>query len=416
MNSVEGRDLELDRLKEERRQWKDWGQNREMASGLSPKQAKATSKYNIGKLERLEKNILNKIEQDAEGLLPSGSVDHGKLERSLESIKEQRENWENIIEWAEERIIKTGTKEEKFAIIEEKTRPVDPKFNSMQELTATTGEDAAAAVRAIENNSHLVNNPSGTKIFYDKNINPKVQNILSHLLEITNFGKEKIIFVNTEKLPIKGGDRDAAARVQHVGNTTYIRLRPLSIEGNLARLQKLEGFNKLTGGKVTEALEHVHTVRYAAHELGHAMLNKYLRDSVTHVNDLLAIADGWNTFNKTNKHQAISIFDLGREDARTKNQQVFHEYFAEKVAKELIHKHIFDAFNKRSGRLLSEIHDVINASYQYLKTNYNFTENKKTYADGILHDILNDSKSFIAETSKQAYERVKILENDKILD
>jgi len=407
-DSVEKRDESQARANEERRQWREWGEDRGADTGMSPAQARQTSKFELNKLEQLEKNIRNQIEQDAQGLLPSGSLDHGRLQASLESIGKQRAKWEKIQAWAEERIAKTGTKEEKFAVVEEKTRPEETKYDSMEDITKATGDDVVAAVKAIDSNLHLVNNPKGTKIFFDKNINPKVQKILTHLLEITKFGKEKIIFVNSDTLA-------PAGRVMHTGNTTYIRLKPAALEKNLTRLADSKFFNKLTGGKLAEAVEHLNTVRYAAHELGHAMLNKYLRDSITHTDDLTALSKDWEKYNKENNHGANTIFDLGLEKDRAEYQKAFHEFFAEKVAKELIHKHVFNAFDKRSQKFISEIHKVIEASHKYLKDLYGYSEDPKNFSDQILNDILNSSQEYIAQTSKQAAERVKVIGNDKLI-
>jgi len=413
-DSIEKRDAELARSIEERRQWQEWGEDRGGGAAMTPAQARQTSKFELTKLDNLERNIRNKIEQDEQGLLPSGSVDHGKLQASLDSIAKQRANWEKIQAWAEERVAKTGTKEEKFAVVEEKTRPDETKYESMEDLTKATGEDVVAALRALDNNPHLVNTIKGTKVSFDKNIPAHVQKILTHLTKLTNFINEKVYFVHSLDMPTKDG-RQATGRVMHSGNTTYIRLRPEGMENNLTRLGNSKFFNKLTGGKLSDALEHINTVRYAAHELGHALLNKYLRDSITHTDDLIALSKAWADYNNKWKHGANSIFDLGNEKAIGDYQKAFHEFFAERVSKELIHKHIFNAFDKRYTKYLGDVRKVVDASHKYLKDLYGEFESPKSFADTILNDIMNNSRDAIIEVSAKAAERVKIINNDKLI-
>lgn len=282
------------------------------------------------------------------------------------------------------------------------------KYVSMKELTEATGEDVVGAIRALDANPSLVNTIPGTKISFDVNLPQKFQKIMTHLIKLTKFADEKVYFVLAENFP-------AAGRVMHAGNTTYIRLHPSNIAKNLADLSGKKFFNKLTGGKLTEALEHLNTTRYAAHELGHAILNKYLRDSVTHTDDLMILAKQWEDFNKKAKHTANSIFDMGKEKQRADYQKAFHEFFAEKVARELMHKHVISAFDKRSKGMLSDIKNVVDASHKYLKDTFGFEQPKPDFADIILSDILNGSTEYIASTSRQAADRVKIIGNDKLI-
>lgn len=366
--------------------------------------------FQFNKLSRILDNVNKQIKNYDEGKTPSGTFDIAKAQQMRESLERQIAMHQEGIAKVLDVNPKLREKLNKL-VGETKAEPhpvPENKYVSMKELTEATGENVVEAVRALDANPSLVNTIPGTKISFDVNLPQKFQKIMTHLIKLTKFADEKVYFVLAENFP-------AAGRVMHAGNTTYIRLHPSNIAKNLADLSGKKFFNKLTGGKLTEALEHLNTVRYAAHELGHAILNKYLRDSVTHTDDLMVLTKQWEEFNKKAKHTANSIFDMGKEKQRADYQKAFHEFFAEKVARELMHKHVISAFDKRSKGMLSDIKNVVDASHKYLKDTFGFEQPKPDFADTILSDILNGSTEYIASTSRQAADRVKIIGNDKLI-
>jgi len=382
----------------------------ETGATRSPAQQLQHHQFNFNKLSRILENVNKQIAAYDEGRTPSGTFDVAKAMTMRESLEKQVAMHDEGV--AKVLDLNPQLREKLNKVVgENKTdaQPTpEPKFVSMKELTETTKEDVVGAVRALDANPSLVNTVPGTKISFDVNLPQKMQKIMTHLIKLTKFADQKVYFVLAENFPATG-------RVMHAGNTTYIRLNPEGMSKNLAGLAGSKYFNKLTGGKLTEAVEHMNTVRYAAHELGHALLNKYLRDTVTHTDDLIALSKQWDEFNKKTKHAANSIFDIGREKLREDYQKAFHEFFAEKVARELLLKHVINAFDKRSKNMLSDIKTVVDASYKYLHDTYGLTQHKQDFADTILNDILNDSKDYIASVSKQAAERVKIIGNDKLI-
>lgn len=366
--------------------------------------------FQFNKLSRILDNVNKQIKNYDEGKTPSGTFDIAKAQQMRESLERQVAMHQEGIAKVLDLNPKLREKLNK-PVGETKAEPQpvpENKYVSMKELTEATGEDVVGAIRALDSNPSLVNTVPGTKVSFDANLPQKFQKIMTHLIKLTKFADEKVYFVLAENFPASG-------RVMHAGNTTYIRLHPSNIAKNLADLSGKKFFNKLTGGKLTEALEHLNTTRYAAHELGHAILNKYLRDSVTHTDDLMVLTKQWEEFNKKAKHTANSIFDMGKEKERADYQKAFHEFFAEKVARELMHKHVISAFDKRSKGMLSDINNVVDASHKYLKDTFGFEQPKKDFADTILSDILNGSTEYIASTSRQAADRVKIIGNDKLI-
>ena len=390
--------------------WQQRQRAAETGPTKSPAQQLQHHQFQFNKLSRILDNVNKQIKNYDEGKTPSGTFDIAKAQQMRESLERQvAEHQEGIA-----KVLEVNPKlREKLnkPVGETKAEPQpvpENKYVSMKELTEATGEDVVGAIRALDANPSLVNTLPGTKISFDVNLPQKFQKIMTYLIKLTKFADEKVYFVLAENFP-------AAGRVMHAGNTTYIRLHPSNIAKNLADLSGKKFFNKLTGGKLTEALEHLNTTRYAAHELGHAILNKYLRDSVTHTDDLMILAKQWEDFNKKAKHTANSIFDMGKEKQRAEYQNAFHEFFAEKVARELMHKHVISAFDKRSKGMLSDIKNVVDASHKYLKDTFGFEQPKPDFADTILSDILNGSTEYIASTSRQAADRVKIIGNDKLI-
>ena len=390
--------------------WQQRQRAAETGPTKSPAQQLQHHQFQFNKLSRILDNVNKQIKNYDEGKTPSGTFDIAKAQQMRESLERQVAMHQEGIAKVLDLNPKLREKLNK-PVGETKAEPQpvpENKYVSMKELTEATGENVVEAVRALDANPSLVNTIPGTKVSFDVNLPQKFQKIMTHLIKLTKFADEKVYFVLAENFPASG-------RVMHAGNTTYIRLHPSNIAKNLADLSGKKFFNKLTGGKLTEALEHLNTVRYAAHELGHALLNKYLRDSVTHTDDLMVLTKQWEDFNKKAKHTANSIFDLGKEKQRADYQKAFHEFFAEKVARELMHKHVISAFDKRSKGMLSDIKNVVDASHKYLKDTFGFEQPKPDFADTILSDILNGSTEYIASTSRQAADRVKIIGNDKLI-
>ena len=390
--------------------WQQRQRAAETGPTKSPAQQLQHHQFQFNKLSRILDNVNKQIKNYDEGKTPSGTFDIAKAQQMRESLERQVAMHQEGIAKVLDLNPKLREKLNK-PVGETKAEPQpvpENKYVSMKELTEATGEDVVGAIRALDANPSLVNTVPGTKVSFDVNLPQKFQKIMTHLVKLTKFADEKVYFVLAENFPASG-------RVMHAGNTTYIRLHPSNIAKNLADLSGKKFFNKLTGGKLTEALEHLNTTRYAAHELGHAILNKYLRDSVTHTDDLMILAKQWEDFNKKAKHTANSIFDMGKEKQRADYQKAFHEFFAEKVARELMHKHVISAFDKRSKGMLSDIKNVVDASHKYLKDTFGFEQPKPDFADTILSDILNGSTEYIASTSRQAADRVKIIGNDKLI-
>lgn len=375
----------------------------------NPEVVVGSMRRKIASTERNIAALAKQIEDDKSGVNPSGGLDRGEAQRRLAYLEERLAKQNEALAYHLERL---GPQDAKF-VAQVFTEEVAPrKFDSVADLLKENPEDP---IRDLDENRQLVDTMSGTDIHMDKLFSPQVRAVIEHLVKVTRFLNEKVYFLlDTELGP--------AGRTTHFGNSTVIRLNPEKMAAALAENRVTNGFIKYMGkGKLTEALKTFNTARYITHELGHALLNKYLRDTVTHTDDLMAISNDFNKFMQDNKSKngevkfdTNTVLDAFDPSMRKKYQDTFHEFFAERITRKLLHEHLLAAFGKSSKGFVTNIKTMIDASIEYLYRN-DIDVNRKVYADSIINDILNGSKDAIAETSKQAADRVKMLENDKLI-
>jgi len=375
----------------------------------NPEVVVGSMRRKIASTERNIAALAKQIEDDKSGVNPSGGLDHGEAQRRLAYLEERLVKQNEALAYHLERL---GPQDAKF-VAQVFTEEVAPrKFDTVADLLKENPEDP---IRDLDENRQLVDTMPGTDVHIEKTFTPQVRAVIEHLVKVTRFLNEKVYFLlDTELGP--------AGRTTHFGNSTVIRLNPEKMAAALAENRAANGFIKYMGkGKLTEALKTFNTARYITHELGHALLNKYLRDTVTHTDDLMAISNDFNKFMQDNKSKngevkfdTNTVLDAFDPSMRKKYQDTFHEFFAERITRKLLHEHLLAAFGKSSKGFVTNIKKMIDASIEYLYRN-DIDVNRKVYADSVINDILNGSKDAIAETSKQAAERVKMLENDKLI-
>lgn len=281
------------------------------------------------------------------------------------------------------------------------------KFGDVEALLSSTknkdGVWTEQTMRDLDDNPQLFDK-HGANIFFDKRIAAPIQTVLKNLLKLTKFMDEKVHFVYDSAIPASG-------RQKNFGDATIIALNPEKLRLNLDINRNMTGFQRFMGtGPVDNALKIFHATRYLTHELGHALLNKYLRDSVTHLDDIRALSKQFNDYAKKHGFKVNSVFDIFNQEQRQQYQDTFHEFFAERVASQLMHKHLLSSFGIDSPYIKS-IGQLINNSIAYLKGE-KIDLDEKNFADSILNDILNDSKEAIAATSESARYDIAQLKND----
>lgn len=376
-----------------------------------PEIAVAKIRRNIANIERNIQKLTEQLKGAEDGSLPSGSIDKGLTENRLRQFEYLLEQQNKALQF---HINKLGPQETEFTknVIKEEVAPV--KYESVQDIinknSASENDptNTGQQIRGFIDNPSLFNTKTGTDIHFDKRlsteISPKLEKMLSHLLNVTQLGKEKIYFVFDNSIK--------AGRASIVGNSVVVRINPERIAHYMQHLQKDGAIQKILGeGKIMDVLHDYTFMRIAAHEIGHVAVLKYLRDTVTHVDDLRKLEADWKERNN-GKGLAISIVDKGHEKIRDQYQNSFHEFFSERVARNLMLKHVLGAFDNRSKGYLGELHKIINASVEYIRKR-GVDLSKRDLADEILKDILNGTQEYIKSTGKEAEYRLTLLNNDK---
>jgi hypothetical protein len=233
---------------------------------------------------------------------------------------------------------------------------------------------------------------------------PNFQKIVSHFLDVTGLNKHNI-FITLEDGLDKGGS------MNHGGNDTYLRISKSEIDKYVngtdfsgTDFGNLKGKN-LENAKLTYAM-----VRVAAHEIGHTVLNQYIKSVVKNHENLQAFADDFNQHIVKADFPGKNLLNVALTDfwapksakGYSQRQQYFHEYFAERITKELLSNHTMGAFSR--GRGLS-IKPLIDAAVAKLKSIGAFA-NRKLFAEDIVQNIIKTNENSIKTYGKTIWERL----------
>lgn len=363
-------------------------------------QALQHAKFESTKAQRILDNINKQIAAYERGETPSGTFDVAQAIEKRTNLEQQIAKHERTIENVLRNSPEVRDKLNKEIQSTPKTEDVPQKANSVEEIPL------ADPVNGYLDNKHLFNNPSKTKLFFDKNIPTVLQDVFKHLSNITGLGKDQIFFVIDNRMSDVGN-------IEHFGNSTVVRLNRAKMDAHIKALEKENIFTKFFGKGLETAKNHYLNVRIASHELGHVLLSKYLRSTITDVKQLEALEKSFEDFQKKGKFELTSGYDMKGRKGILERQQAFHEFFAEQVAKQLMHKHILSAFTKSSSYLKS-FSKMIEASVKYLKDK-GIDINKQNFASDIVNNILRDNKKSLEDTGKTIFETLETENNDKLL-
>lgn len=371
------------------------------------KNAMRNIETNTRELKKLQE-ILRRYE---EGQTPSGTIDPARIDAAMKRHEYFIDKFSKLQDFYQDQI-KTQPvgKEVKLEAVKAITEPT--KFTSVEDLI-NANEDTSTVSKALLDNPDLVRQVPKTQLFFDKRLPLDTQNMVRSLLSLTQMGKDRVIILMDNSM------EKAAGRALLEGNTTIIRLNPEKTLENLQHVEATSFFNKLPGSQqLRSSMRMVNDIRYYSHEIGHAIFFKYIRDSVTHLDDLKQMYSDWEGLVKTSKgkFEINSLFDASKDPTRITMredyQRNFSEYFAERVARQLIHKHVLGKFTKYKA--IEDIRKVISASANYLKGK-GIDLNRTNFTDSILKDIMSGNKDYIKSMSQEAASRVKLLQDDAAL-
>jgi len=356
--------------------------NGETGATRSPAQQLQHHQFNFNKLSRILENVNKQIAAYDEGRTPSGTFDVAKAMAMRESLEKQ-------IAMHDEGIAKVldlnPQLREKLNKVVGKPAAEPPnvpkeKFTSIAEATKTVGQ--TDSLEPFLNNMNLFSSIKKSDIHFDSTIPVELQRVLRKMFTTLGLGKEKVFVVDTTF--------NQTGFVFHVGNTTVISLN---------RTALVERYGKGAFGDL----------RVASHEMGHFLFNKYLKETITHLQDLGKLDAAFKDYIAKNKIEPIFTNDSA---SVLKTQVAFHEFFAERTARALMYHHVLDKFAPKSKYLVA-LSKMLSDSYRKLSGKFNLT--KQNFVDEIVSTIITRNRESIAQTGKTLFEKIQLERNDKAI-
>lgn len=350
---------------------------------ISAKQALQQHQYKLNQVQRILDNVNRQIAAHESGQTPSGTFD-------IASALENRSRLEAQVRYhqgAVENVLKNSPQ-----VRDQLNKPVG---ETKAEIPSAPVEKFASVADAIQgslhnlvdafhNNMDLFTSKKGSDVYFDKNLPKELTRVLQYFVDKLGLGKEKVFFVDTDQLPAYG-------RARHYGNTTVIFINRDAIA------KRME--NKMFG-----------TVRVAAHEMGHFLFNKYLQTHITHVQQLEKLEQQFQNYLDKNKLQPNF-----KEDSTSivQRQKAFHEFFAERMARELVYNHSLGAFAAKS-KYLQAFSKMLSQSWSFIqKSAGGFT--KQNFVDDIIQHVISENQKSIETTGKNLFEKMETERNDKAI-
>jgi len=347
----------------------------------SPAQAWQHHSYNYNKLSRILEAVNKQIAAHEAGG-DHGTFDIAAKTTMRDSLERQvamhKQAMENVLQNSSEIRDKMNKPVGKPAV--EPPNVPKEKFTSIEEATKIVGQ--TDSLEPFLNNMNLFSSIKKSDIHFDSTIPVELQRVLRKMFETLGLGKEKVFIVDTTF--------NKTGFVFHVGNTTVISLN---------RTALAERFGKGAFGDL----------RVAAHEMGHFLFNKYLKETITHIQDLTNLDNAFKDYLSKNKIEPIFSNDSA---TLLKTQIAFHEFFAERTARALMYHHVLDKFAPKSKYLVA-LGKMLSDSYRKLSGKFNLT--KQNFVDEIVSDIISRNKESIEQTGKTIFEKIQLERNDKLI-
>ena len=287
-----------------------------------------------------------------------------------------------------------------------------PIFNTIADIYAHGGEQTLQNL--VDNRDTFFNRVPEKQVFFDKTFQDSVfgkvaQKVLTHFIDVLGLDKDGIYISFDTSLEKKVGN------VYHTGDVSHIRLNP----SNIAKVSKpIQGVNfGFLKGKALENARVAYTaVRVGAHEIGHVLLNKAIQKQIESYEDFDKIIKDFEEDLKVNRPTNIAMSDFWRGDKSAagyvKQQEYFHEYFAERVAKQLLSKHALGAFSRGRGKTFQTLMD---ASINYLKER-GINVDRKAFIDDTISNIISSNEVSIKAAGQTIWESIDLIKNDQIFN
>lgn len=385
---------------------------------LSSAQYAQQLKYNKNGLEQKLNTINTAIKNYEDGKTPSGTVDYAHL-------YEQRKSLENSINYLSTRIEQVlradprKLKDVEFAGSKEAVKVgeslvLEPKKYSTIDEAVLMEPDHLPFV--FDNNKELFNTSEGVKAMFDKNMPALQQKVLTHFIKVLGFENEKMYFVHNTNLDVLG-------RCELFGNTAVLSINKgkTDARANLIESRGSALWKGMIGDKISTANKALYDIRVATHEMGHFLLNKYIKEMSVGTgktkipfNEIPLVAKLQKQFDALQKpdFQSVLYHDLTKGNKVEDRQKFFHEYFAEQVAKELLYNHTLGAFTNNRGQWIDKFQKLLTASMTMLRK-HNVDVDRRSFVQDLVNDIISENKAAIEASGKTIWENFQLRNMDK---
>lgn len=374
------------------------------------------------KLNLAESHIkrLNSIlERDEQGISPSGGIDVGIIQSRLDSVKAEwdrlSEFRDRVTEVQQKNKVVTKEKESFLPTIDENI--IDQQLKQSELLKSVEdilSKDPYPIQKFIDHPELFYTIPN-SKIHIDKKLieaDIELTKTIEAFLNELGLHTDSIYFVQAE------GKSILENSVNFYGNTTLVRLDMAEHSARVEQFRKLaesEVAQSIFKGLSKEAQQHLITAKIVAHELGHILSFKWLRDQDVSATTFKSILNDFNEWLKKNKIQPTNIA-TGIGDLKKFNEYHSHfsEYFAERIAAHLTKDTLLNRFSNDNtiGKQLKHLASITVGWLRKL----GIKVDQKYIFDDLLQDIISRNKENIKKQSEQMKGNLELnLINEEIL-
>jgi len=361
-------------------------------------------KGSVGLNQSLQKNsslvedkigkIQEQLAMDEAGTLPSGSLDKGLLEKQLEKLYTEHER---LSETYQKSII-DARKEVPF---DDSLPSIDSKFLDEQlakkeSIDEILKEDSSRYADLFIQHPEFFKSLDGIKVAKKLlDADPNLEATVKAFIHDLGLDKDNLYIVPRNPFSKHSNE------IMFSGNTGIIHLDL----GNHLELSKkfreLSSDLSIVNGLSIEAQQHYMTAKILAHELGHFVLVKWLKENNVTKETFLSVINDLNKWLVKNKIEPFTLQGLSNPQRYHQYHSAFHEYFAERVSNFLLSDgSIVNRFSKEPTNTLGkQITTLVSNVTAWLKKR-GVNVARKYIHDDLIRDIISTNKDKIKQKAE----------------
>lgn len=278
-----------------------------------------------------------------------------------------------------------------------------PTYDSVSDIMNV----AEHPIDTFLDNPDLFHQLKESKIYVDKELAkdiPLIQTTIDHFLKTLGLKEDQIFFIKSDK-----------NEIQFQGNSAIIHISSDKIMEAYKSSLNDSRISKVVSKLAPETYNHFVTAKMIAHELGHFFFTKWLKFGEVSKDNFITLINDFNNWLAKNKIEPYSFAHISKMDIYQKYHSIFDEYFAERVAKNLIYGSLFNRFSKSKSQLATQITGLVNSFKSYLQK-FGINLDKKYLHDDMIQDIINKNKESIKKTGETYWKGLETSTNDKVIN